>query len=80
MFQSVKGSNAWQMTRKWTKLVEVEAIQSWSAICRVWPWTLTYQTFLLFISSQGQDMYVYWFSSDSGYRSRRQRRTLQYNH
>jgi len=21
----------------------IEAIQRWSAICRVWPWTLTYQ-------------------------------------
>jgi len=68
---------------------KLEAIQRWSAICRVWPWT--YQKFLLCISSQGQDlylylhqkfsMYIYWFSSDSGYRRRRrrQRRTPQYN-
>jgi len=50
----------------------------------------------LCISSQGQDlyshqklnMYIYWFSSESGYRRRRrrrrrlrrQRRTPQYNH
>ena len=71
---------------------KLEAIQRWSAICRVWPWTLTYQKFLLCISSQGQDlyshqklnMYIYWFSSESGYRRRRrrrrQRRTPQYNH
>jgi len=42
------------------------------------------------ISSQGQvlyshqklNMYIYWFSSESGYRwrRRRQRRTPQYNH
>jgi len=70
--------------RNWQKF---EAIQRWSAICRVWPWTLTYQKFLLCISSQGQDlyshrklyMYIYWFSSESGYRRRgRQRRTPQY--
>jgi len=67
--------------------VEVEAVQRWSAICRVWPWTFTYQKIFLCISSQGQDrysdqqlnMYIYWFSSESGYR-RRQRRTSQYNH
>jgi len=50
---------------------------------------MTYQKFLLCISSQGQDlyshrklnMYIYWFSSESGYRRRRrQRRTSQYNH
>ena len=56
-------------------LQQLEAIQRWSAICRVWPWTSTYQKFLLCISSQGQDlylhqkldMYIYWFSSESGY-------------
>jgi len=50
--------------------------------------TLTYQKFLLCISSQGQDlyshqklnMYICWFSSESSYRRRRQRRTPQYNH
>jgi len=55
--------------------IKLEAIQRWSAICRVWPWTLTYQKFLLCISSHGQDlysnqklnMYIYWFSSESGY-------------
>jgi len=26
-----------------TKLSQLEAIQKWSAICPVWPWTLTYQ-------------------------------------
>jgi len=67
----------------WPKL---EAIQRWSAICCVWPWTLTYQKFLLCISSQGQDLYshqklnmhIYWFSSESDYRRRwrRLRRTL----
>jgi len=32
--------------------------QRWSAICQsVCPWTLTYQKFLLCISSQGQDLY-----------------------
>jgi len=46
--------------------------------------------FLVYISRQGQDlyshqklnMYIYWFSSKSGYRRRRrrQRRTPQYNH
>jgi len=46
--------------------------------------------FLLCISSHGQDlysfqklnMYIYWFSPESGYRRRRrrQRRTPQYNH
>jgi len=54
---------------------------------------LTYQKFLLCISSQGQDlyshqklnMYIYWFSSESSYRRRQrrrrwQRRTPQYNH
>jgi len=63
-------------------LLELEAIQRWSAIYRVWPWTLTYEKFLLCFSSQGQDLYshqklnmhIYWFSSDSGYRRRRQRR------
>jgi len=29
---------------------KLETIQRWSAICRVWPWTLTYQKFLLCIS------------------------------
>jgi len=68
-----------------------EVIQRWSAICRVWPWTLTYQKFLLCISSQGQDLYshqklntyIYWFSSaESGYRRRRRRQRLtpQYHH
>jgi len=68
---------------------KLEATQRWSAICRVWPSTLTYQKFLLCISSQGQDlysyqklnMYVYWFSPESSYRrQRRQRRTPQSNH
>jgi len=49
--------------------------------------------FLLYISIQGQDlyshwklnMYIYWFSSESGYRCRHrrwrgQRRMPQYNH
>jgi len=72
-------------------IIELEAIQRWSAICHVWSWTLTYQKFLLCISSQGEDlyshqklnMYIYWFSSESGYRRRRWRRqcqTPQYNH
>jgi len=34
---------------------KLEAIQRWSAICRVWPWILTYQKFLLCIL--GQDLY-----------------------
>jgi len=38
---------------------KLEAIQKWSAICRVWPWTLTYQKFLLCVSSQGQDLYTH---------------------
>jgi len=69
---------------------ELEAIHRWSAICRVWPWTLTYQKSILCVSSYGQDlyshqtlnMYIYWFSSESGYRRRRrrQRRTPQHNH
>jgi len=50
---------------------KLEAIQRWSAICHVWPWTLTCQKFLLCISSRGQDlhshkklnMYIYSFSS-----------------
>jgi len=64
---------------------KLEAIQRWSAICCVWSWTLTYQKFLLCISSQGQDlythqklnMYIYWFSYESGYSRwwRRQCRT-----
>jgi len=73
-------------------LLKLEAIQIWLAICRVWPWTLTYQKFLLCISSQDQDlyshqklnMYIYWFSSERGYRRwwrwQRQRKTPQYNH
>ena len=32
---------------------KLEAIQRWSAIYRVWPWTVTYQKFLLCVSSQG---------------------------
>ena len=36
---------------------QLEAIQRWSAICCVWPWTLTYQKLLLCVSSQGQDLY-----------------------
>jgi len=48
----------------------------------MWPWTLAYQKFLLCVSIQGQDlyshqklnMYIYWFSSESSYRQRRQRR------
>ena len=81
--------------RRWLKVVltdmffvllsKLEAIQRWLAICRVWPWTLTYQKFLLCISSHGQDlyshqklnMYIYWFSSESGYRRRRRRRQRQ---
>jgi len=35
----------------------LEAIQRWSATCRVRPWTLAYQEFLSCISSQGQDLY-----------------------
>ena len=74
-----------------SKLVtKLEAIQRWPAICRMWPWTLTYQKFLLCVSSQVQDlyshqklnMYIYWFSSESGYRRRwrrRQCRTPRYN-
>ena len=74
------------------KFLKLEAIQRWSAICRMWPWTLTYQKFLLCVASQGQDlyshqklnMYIYWFSSESSYRRRRRRRqqcqTAQYNH
>ena len=73
-------------------IIILETIQRWLAICRMWPWTLTYQKFLLCISSQGQDlyshqklnMYIYRFSSESGYRRWgrwwRQRRTPQYNH
>jgi len=35
----------------WTEnLKKLEAIQRWSEICCVWPWTLTYQKFLLCIS------------------------------
>jgi len=55
---------------------------------------LTYQKFLLCISSQGQDLYshqklnmhIYWFSSESGYRRRVDdddnagRHSPQYNH
>jgi len=78
-------SPSWEIL--WQK--QLEAIHRWSAICRVWPWTLTYQKFLLCISSQGQvlysrqklDMYIYWFSSKSGYRCRRwQDWTPQYKH
>jgi len=36
---------------------KLKAIQRWSAMCRMWPWTMTYQKFLLCISSQGQDLY-----------------------
>jgi len=71
--------------------LKLEAIQRWSAICRMWRWTLTYQKFLLCVSSQSQDLYshqklhmhIYWFSSESSYRCRwrcRQCRTPQYNH
>jgi len=62
----------------------LETTQRWSVICRV---------FLLCISSQGQDlyshqklnMYIYWFSSEIGYRRRRRRPTTpdttpQHNH
>ena len=50
--------------------------------CWILQLTLTYQKFLLCISSQGQDlyshqklsMYIYWFSSESGYRHRRWQR------
>jgi len=53
-----------------------EAIQRWSMICFVWPWTVTHPKFFLCISSHGQDLYshqklntyIYWFSSESGYR------------
>jgi len=38
-------------------LKRLVAIQRWSAICRVWPWTLSYQKFLLCISSQGQELF-----------------------
>jgi len=31
-------------------LNELQAIQRCSAICRVWPWTMTYQKFLLHVS------------------------------
>jgi len=65
-----------------TERRKLEAIQRWSVIYRVWPRILTYQKFLLCVSSQGQDlysyqklnMYIYWFSSESGYRRRRRRR------
>jgi len=55
---------------------------------------VTYQKFLLCVSSRGQDLYshqklnmfIYWFSSESSYRRRRRRRwrrrqrqTPQYN-
>jgi len=37
--------------------IKLEAIQRWSAICRVWRWTLTYKKFILCIFSQGHDLY-----------------------
>jgi len=40
-----------------SKHFKLEAILRWSAICRMWPWTLTYQKFLLCFSSQDQDLY-----------------------
>jgi len=76
----------------WMLQNKLEAIQRWLTICCMWPWTLAYQKFLLSFFSQGQylyshqkvNMYIYWFSSESGYRRRwrlcRQRRTPQYNH
>jgi len=47
---------------------QLEAIQRWSAICRVWPWTLTYQKSCRALpwdtySHQKWNMYIYWFSS-----------------
>ena len=38
--------------------MKLEAIQRWSAICLVWPWTLTYQKLLLCVFSQGQDLHT----------------------
>jgi len=68
--------------------IKLEAIQRWSAICRMWPWTLTYQKFLLCVSSQSQDlyshqklnMYIYWFSSESSYRCLWRRQCRQWHH
>ena len=37
--------------------ITIEAIQRRSAMCRVSPWTLPYQKFLLCVYSQGQDLY-----------------------
>ena len=79
--QARSASRRMQNTAKDLLNSKPEAIQRWSAICPVWPSTLTYQKFLLCISIQGQDlyshqklnMYIYWFSSESGYRRRRRR-------
>jgi len=30
--------------------VQLEAVQRWSAICCMWPWTMNYQKFLLCLS------------------------------
>jgi len=46
-----RAPNNWRACRP-TFFHALEAIQRWSAICRVWPWTLTYQKFLLCISRQ----------------------------
>jgi len=47
-------SKEWQpytkLSDKRIPIEQTEAIQRWSAICRVWPWTLTYQKFLLCVS------------------------------
>jgi len=46
---------------------KLEAIQRWSAICRVWPWTLTYQKFLLCISSQVQGLSLPYLTLPAGW-------------
>jgi len=43
----------------WLYYLKLDAIQRWSAICRVWPWTLTYQKVLLCFSSQGKALYAH---------------------
>jgi len=87
LWQNSRPRNNWYMN-DYKPQPQLEAIQRWSAICHALPWTLTYQKFLLCISSHSQNlyshqklnMYICWFSSESGYRRRRQCRTPQYNH
>ena len=84
-------NESWNMISTSTKLKELQAIQRQLAnvACdlELWPIKNSFCVFLArvknYTHTKKLNMYIYWFSSESGNRrqqQRRQRRTPQYNH